>query len=74
MQRSKRVLVSMIVLALSIAMVPLWGRSNVVPCLFMWHYAISYGPPGAHQIVPEDSFPHSRPLCLDLLRQQGYNI
>ncbi len=74
---SKRVLLGTLVVALAIAIVPLWGRTNVLPCMFVWHpwrYAISYGPPRAHLILPENSFPRQSPLCLDLLRRQGYNI
>ncbi len=71
MTTSKRVLFCAWIVALAIAMMPLWGRTSALPCQFMWRYAISYGPPGAHIIVPEDGFPRLRPLCADVWRMPG---
>ncbi len=71
---SKRVLLSALVVALVIAVVPLWSRTNVLPCMFMWRYAISYSPPGAHIIPPENSFPRLSPLCLDVIHLQDRSL
>ncbi len=67
MNMSKRILILALIIVLVIAFVPLGGRIAALPCQYMWRYAITYGLPGGTVPVPEDSFPHFPPLCMDVL-------
>ncbi len=67
MNKSKRILIFALVVVLLIAFVPLGGRIALVPCQYMWRYAISYGLPPAHTLIPDNAFPGFPPRCLDVL-------
>jgi hypothetical protein len=71
---SKRIVLLTLIVALTIAMVPLWGRTAVLPCRFMHLYMLTYRPPTGHGILPDYGFPHFPPHCRDLLRGQGYML
>ncbi len=71
MKASKRILLWALIVVLLIAAVPLWDRTAALPCMFMWRYAISYGPPGGHITAPLDGFRGFPPLCTDVIR--GYS-
>ncbi len=74
MNQTRRILLCALIVTLVIAMVPLWGRASLLPCAYMWRYAISYSPLASQAILPENAFPRIPPLCLDILRLKGGSI
>ncbi len=74
MNTAKRVLLCALIVAVAIAMVPLWGRTAPLSCLFMWRYAISSVPGAGHSIVPLQRLPSLPPLCMEYFELPGYAI
>ncbi len=72
MNTTKRIVLWTLIAALTIATVPLWGRT-ALPCLYMRQYLIVYSawhahvPPAWAQILPPgDLFQRFPPRCMDL--------
>jgi hypothetical protein len=63
----RRVLLIVLVAALILAVVPLWGRGDFVPCVYHRPDIISYHWLGHSIFAPEGGFPHFPPHCRDFL-------
>ncbi len=66
MRHSNRFLVYAILLMLLIAVMPLWARGAVLPCLYRRPMYIGYGYPMSRVLTPDDRFRYFPPLCMDV--------
>jgi hypothetical protein len=71
MNMPKRILLTALLIMLGIAMIPLWGRAALMPCLYVGRYAVSYSWPGGRVVMPENGFRSFPPLCLQVPRSPG---
>jgi hypothetical protein len=67
MNTSKRITICTLILVLLVAVAPVAGRFAVVPCHYMWRYAISYAPSSGNILVPENYFSGFPPRCEDVI-------
>ncbi len=65
MNTFKKVMLLALVAVFLMAAVPPWVKpAQIVPCYYMWQYAMGYSVPPSHFILPDDVYPGSPLLCI----------
>ncbi len=66
MRHVNRFLACAIPLMFLIAMIPLWGKGSVQPCLYRRPMYVGYGYPMSRVLAPDDGTRYYPPLCMDV--------